>query len=92
MQEIEQIETAKMFPPTKTDQPIPAEIYPMVEEMTFRAIIKSKEQGYALLRAVQIIVNEMGSEIIISAVNEIEKNPSLIQKAKSYLPYLKMIP
>lgn len=85
MPELGQIEVAKIPAP-------PQEVYPMVEEMTFRAIIKSKEQGYALLRAIQIVVNEMGAEPIISAINEVEKNPSLLQKAKSYLPYLKMIP
>ena len=68
------------------------QIYPMVEEMTFRAIIKSEEQGYRLLRAIQLIVNEMGTDTIISAIDEVEKNPALLAKAKTYLPYLKMIP
>ena len=66
----------------------PVVMYPAVEEMTFRGIIKSEEEGYALLRAVQILVNELGADTIIKAVAAVEKKPKLLQQAKSYLPFL----
>ena len=62
--------------------------YPLVEEMTFRGIIKCEADGYALLRAVQIMVNELGTETIITIMAAVEKNPKLLQQAKSYLPYI----
>lgn len=65
--------------------------YPLVEEMTFRGIIKSEEEGYALLRAVQILVNEFGADSIINITKMLEKKPTLIQKAKTYLPYINML-
>lgn len=66
-------------------------IYPMVEEMTFRAIIKSEKEGYELLRAVQILINEFGTEIPIQLVNKIEQKPQLLQKAKSMMPYIGLL-
>jgi len=73
----------------KTDtKPI---IYPIVEEMTFRAVINSNEQGMALLRAVQIIVNEFGAQTLIEIMAKVEAKPSLMQKAKSALPFLGML-
>jgi hypothetical protein len=66
-------------------------IYPIVEEMTFRAVINSNEQGMALLRAVQIIVNEFGAATLIEIMNKVEAKPSLMQKAKSMLPFIGMM-
>jgi len=68
-----------------------AKVYPMVEEMTFRAIIKSEKEGYELLRAIQILVNELGGETIVQLMNKVEQKPQLLQKAKSMLPYLGML-
>ena len=68
-----------------------AKIYPMVEEMTFRAIIKSEKEGYEILRAVQILINELGSETIVQLINKVEQKPQLLQKAKSMLPYLGLL-
>ena len=39
--------------------------YPMIEELTFKCMIKSESQGYDLLKSVQILVNEVGPDIII---------------------------
>lgn len=69
----------------------PSITYPIVEELTFKAFIKSQDQGYALLRAIQILVNELGAETIISAMDTVEKKPALIQKAKAFLPYINML-
>lgn len=91
MAELGQIEIAKIDA-TKIEVANKQQVYPMVEEMILRAIIKSEEHGYRLLRAIQILVNELGADVIISAVDEVEKNPALLTKAKTYLPYLKMIP
>ena len=60
----------------------------MVEECTFRAIIQSEAEGMKLLRAIQILVNEMGAGTIIGLMDKIEKKPSLMQQAKQYLPYI----
>ena len=68
-----------------------ANIYPMVEEVTFRGIIKSEEEGYALLQSVQTLVNEFGTDTIIKVVGALAKKPGLLAKAKSYLPYLSML-
>lgn len=62
--------------------------YPIVEEMTFRGVINSEEEGYALLRAIQILVNNLGTATIIKVVSAIEKNPRLLDQAKMYMPYL----
>lgn len=41
-------------------------VYPMVEEMTFKSLVKSEEEAYRLLMAIQTLVNEVGSIEIIS--------------------------
>lgn len=64
------------------------EVYPKFEEMTFRGIIRSEEEGYALLRAVQILVNELGPDSIIKVVAAVEKKPQLLAQAKAFLPYI----
>lgn len=89
---IDQINANEIIEKAKLEVAKQPQLYPMVEEMTFRVIIKSEEQGYRLLRAIQLLVNEVGTETIISAIDEVERNPSLLTKAKTYLPYLKMIP
>lgn len=66
----------------------PATVYPIVEEMTFRAVINNDTEGYALLRAIQILVNEFGAAPLIAIMTKIEKNPNLLQQAKTYLPYI----
>lgn len=66
-------------------------LYPTVEEMTFRGIINSEEEGYALLRAVQMLVNSLGATTIIKVMAAVEKKPQLMDRAKSFLPYIDMI-
>ncbi len=73
---------------TENDSRITQQAYPMVEEMTFRAIINSEKEGYALLRAIQMLVNEMGANTIITLMDKIEKKPNLLMQAKNYLPYI----
>lgn len=62
--------------------------YPIVEELTFRALIQSEAQGYELLAGVQALVNEFGTETILGMFRKVAANPSLINKAKSFLPFL----
>lgn len=101
MAELGQIEIAKV-PASETKilvdkelkivaQPASAVVYPIVEEMVFRGVINSKEQGMALLRAIQILVTELGAAAIIQVVASIEKKPELLQKAKAYLPYVALL-
>ena len=80
--------------PTTTTPTAPIEVskqYPMVEEMTFKCPVSSEAQAYDLLIAIQFLVNQVSASEIISTVEYISKNPSMIQKAKKYLPYLKML-
>ena len=63
-------------------------IYPKVEELTFRTYVTSEEQARKLLVGIQALVNAIGAEPIIQVVSAIEKNPSLLSKAMSYLPTL----
>ena len=65
--------------------------YPVIEEMTFKAYITSESQGMELLTCIQAIVNAVGADIIIQSVRAIEKDPSILQKAKTALPLLKLI-
>ena len=90
MAELGQIETAKV-PADKAIKPSAQVVYPIVEEMAFRSVINSQEQGMALLRAIQILVQELGADVIIQLVASIEKKPELLQKAKSYLPYVALL-
>jgi len=69
----------------------PKKVYPMVEEMTFRSPVKSEEEAYKLLIAIQTLVNEIGSLEIISMFDYFVSNPSAIAKARKYLPYIKML-
>ena len=92
MAELGQIEIAKI----PADQAIKPKVsapvvYPVVEEMVFRSVINSPEQGMALLRAIQILVQELGADAIIQVVASIEKKPELLQKAKAYLPYVALL-
>lgn len=80
------------LPTDVSDSPTePKKVYPLVEEMTFKAPVKSEEEGYKLLMAIQVLVNELGAEQILSTYDYLIKNPSMIQKAKKYLPYIKML-
>ena len=63
-------------------------IYPKVEELTFRTYVTSEDQARRLLIGIQALVNAIGAEPIIQVVSAIEKNPSLLSKAMSYLPTL----
>ncbi len=63
-------------------------LYPAVEEMTFRAIVADEKEAYALLRAIQILVNELGATQIIQLMNKVEQKPSILQQARNYLPYI----
>jgi len=65
--------------------------YPVIEEMTFKAYITSEAQGIELLTCIQAIVNSIGADTIIQTVRAIEKDPSILQKAKNALPLLKLI-
>lgn len=78
-------------PASEAKQGTPSNVYPLVEELTFRAIIQNEAEGYALLRAVQILVNEFGASSLISVMAKMEAKPALMQKAKSSLPYLLMM-
>ena len=101
MAELGQIEIAKIpadqakipsVKPTElSTQPAPVVVYPIMEEMVFKGAINSKDQGMALLRAIQILVNELGAAAIIQVVASIEKKPALLEKAKAYLPYVAML-
>jgi len=68
-----------------------AKAYPAIEELVIRAVIKSPEQGLELLKCLQAVVNEIGADTIITMVRKLEKDPSLMQKAQKYLPYLNML-
>lgn len=81
----------KLVENTQSEEVVQKKMYPLVEEMIFRAVIGSEQDGYNLLRAVQILVNELGAESIIAVVSAIEKKPQLLQKAKSYLPLISML-
>ena len=75
-----------------TDTPKePVKSYPLIEELTFKAHIKNEEEGYALLMSIQVLVNELGTEQIVSLFNKLKSNPSLLLKAKKYLPYISML-
>lgn len=73
-------------PPIKGE--VVPQVYPVVEELTFRALIQNEAQGYELLKGVQSLVNEFGTETIIALVRKATANPGLISKAKSFLPFL----
>lgn len=78
----------------QTTVPVTPEVtksYPLIEEMTFKCPVNSEQEAYDLLIAVQFLVNQFGAGDIISGVEAVSKNPSLMQKAKKYLPYLKML-
>jgi len=62
--------------------------YPRNEELIIQSVITSEEQGYALLRAIQIVVNSFGGDTIIKLVDKLEKNPKLADKAKQYIPLI----
>lgn len=83
-------ETAEIKEVLET-KPSVVKVYPLVEEMTFRGIIKNESQGYALLTAIQVLVNELGTDTIIELMETVKQKPALLQKAKSYLPYLKLL-
>ena len=71
--------------------PPSTKVFPMVEELTIRALINSEAHGYELLKCIQALVNAVGADAIIDIVRKVEKNPSLLAKAKAYLPYLNML-
>jgi len=68
--------------------PTSAKVFPMYEELTFRANITSEQQGYELLVCIQGLVNTLGTETIIAAIKKLDANPNLINSAKQYLKYL----
>ena len=86
------MEDIQVTPTTTPVTPVEAsKQYPMVEEMTFKCPVISEAQAYDLLIAIQFLVNSVGAGDIISTVDYVSKNPSMMQKAKKYLPYLKML-
>jgi hypothetical protein len=74
-----------------TGAPTQEDVYPMIQEMTFKAYVKSRDEGITLLTAIQTLVNELGVDQVVSMFNYACKNPSMVQKAKKYLPYLSML-
>ena len=74
------------MPPIKAE--VVPQVYPIVEELTFRALIQNEAQGYELLKGIQSLVNEFGTDTIIALVRKATANPGLIAKAKSFLPFL----
>ena len=56
--------------------------YPMIEELTFKCMIKSESQGYDLLKSVQILVNEVGPDTIIELMTTVQKNLIYLIKPK----------
>lgn len=62
------------------------DVYPKVEDLTFRTYVTSEDQARKLLIGIQALVNAIGAEPIIQVVSAIEKNPSLLSKAINYLP------
>lgn len=65
--------------------------YPMIEELTFKCMIKSESQGYDLLKSVQILVNEVRPDTIIELMTTVQKKPYLLNKAKTLIPYIKLL-
>ena len=84
---IKQVPESQAIPGT----PPSTETFPKVEELTIRAVIKSEAHGYELLKCIQALVNEVGADTIIDLVRKVEKNPTLLTKAKAYLPYINML-
>jgi len=65
--------------------------YPRNEELIVQSVIYSEEQGYALLRALQLVTNTFGADTIIKLVDKLEKNPKLADKAIKAIPMLLMM-
>ena len=78
--------SVEKVPTTETIQG--TEIYPKYESMTFRGHINSEKEGIALLRAIQIIVNELGTQTILQLMAKLESKPQLMVQAKNALPYI----
>ena len=66
--------------------------YPNYEDLTFRANVTSEAEALELLVCIQAIVNFAGAQMVIRGVRAVEKDPSIIQKAMSALPLLKLMP
>ena len=63
--------------------------YPRNEELIVQCVISSKDEGLALLRAIQLIVNTFGAVACTEIVTHLEKNPNLVDKARKYItPFL----
>jgi len=65
--------------------------YPRNEVLEVQAVINSEADGYALLRALQIIVNSFGGDTIVKLVDKLEKNPKLADQARKYIPVILMM-
>lgn len=89
MEDIQVVSTVAPLNPITT--PEVAKSYPLIEEMTFKCPVNSEEQAYQVLGSIQFLVNQTNAEEIISIIGTLIKNPSMMQKAKKYLPYLKML-
>ena len=64
----------------------PALNYPRNEELIVQCVINSEAEGYALLRAIQIMVNTFGAQTITQLVTKLEKSPKLADSARKYIP------
>jgi hypothetical protein len=62
--------------------------YPRNEELIVQCVINSNDEGLALLRALQLIVNSFGAVTITKLVTKLETRPDLVGKAQQYLPLI----
>jgi len=90
--ELGQIETAKIpIAEVKTTSVISnsSKVYPTYEDLTLRKInVMSEEQAIEGLVCLEALVTAIGLPTIIKVVRAIEKNPTLLQQAMTYLPLI----
>lgn len=60
--------------------------YPRNEELIIQCVINSEAEGYALLRALQIVVNTFGAETCTKLVTKLENKPQLADTVRKYIP------
>jgi len=60
--------------------------YPRNEELVIQCVINSEAEGYALLRALQIVVNTFGATTCTQLVTKLENSPKLADNVRKYIP------
>jgi hypothetical protein len=60
--------------------------YPRNEELVIQCVINSEAEGYALLRALQIVVNTFGATTCTQLVTKLENKPQLADTVRKYIP------